>query len=1509
MKKFYKIIRSLLAGTLLTIAGLYALLYIALLLPPVQRWICGIASEELTARTGGKVEIGGVSIFPFNEVILSDVQVCDPAGHTVMKADKIGAGLSLQTLLRERRLVFTYAEIIALDAHISQPAPGAPLNIQYLIDAFKSREKNKPPTRFDLVINNIILRNCSLTYDREWIQPKPGRVMDFNHLTLTDISADLRLPVMRNDDFSIDLRRLAFRETSGLKVNKIAGKFHISSRLVAFSGLSIEMPGTVIRPSDMELDIDGFAHLKDQLLSRPLTVILPDTRITPSDFACLLPALSHYNQQVRLNADITYHRGNLAVDRLEIDYPAGISLRAHGEVNGLEGDIKNLSAAFPALKLMAKASAVSAILDDFVTLKPEAAALLRRLGDIQIDAAISGSAHNAEFDGKIIVSPGEATLSAAYHALQSGRHQIKAAVSTSGFDVGMLLDKPDFGRLITTAEADLTVAGGDADGHISVDVGGFVYKGYNYAGLIADITKRGKSVEGEIAASDPNLDFELRGSGTLAGAASDVDLTAQIRNVNLTALKLPLPVDNLAVSGDIKASFTGNSPDNADGFIEVTGLHYSDSRHPDINLDHLYLQSQRHELPYSLTLESEFVSASVRGDFYPTQLPASLRTLAARFLPDLVTLGHTSVRDQQFEFEIDLPKDSPLLSGVKLPVSLLEDLRLTGSYDSSAGTAALDLDIPYLRQGKSKLIRDTRLALRVDTATDLCNLAFATRIPNNKGDITVSLDANTANNRVQTDLSWVFDRARSYRGLVSLTAMFPRDADTGRRDIEVYVNPSQFEVNDTVWQIDPARILYHDKSVQADSIKVHRPGQYAVINGKATASPDDRLTVDLRNIDLDYVFETLNINYVTFGGRASGTVEASRLFSGLPVLQTSGLKVDNLTYNRSLLGDALIDSHWDNDTKSVYLDADISEKNRRVARIYGNIYVVGESLDLTCEADKVDIGFLQPFMAAFSSAVEGRASGNVHLYGTFKDIDLTGKVFADTLRMKVDVTNTWYSASDTVIMEPGLIKLDDITLRDRNGHTAVLNGEVRHRYFHDPSFDFSVTKARDFLCYDTNAAINPVWYGTIYGNGSGSIHGVPGYISVLVDMTSAPGSSFTFVLDDSEEAETYQFLTFTDKRKEALEASIREQVKVTEEEPEFLKEFRRQEAEKTPDRPTRYSMDIRMTATPDANVTIVMDPVAGDKIKANGSGNLRMSYNNDGEMDLYGTYTLTRGTYNFTLQDVIVRDFKIRDGSKITFNGDPLAAVLDITAAYRVNTSLTDLDKSFASDRELNRTNVPVEALLKVSGNMQSPDINFDIELPTLTQDITRKVKSIVSTSDMMSRQIVYLLALNRFYTPDYMGTTGNNNELGSLASTTLSTQLTSMLGALSPNWSFTPNFRTDKGDFSDMEVDLALSSTLLNNRLLLNGNFGYRDRATSSTTFVGDFDIEYLLNSSGSLRLKAYNHFNDQNYYLRSALTTQGIGIVFKRDFNHFLPGLFRRRKKTSTPDTIPAVTTDTIR
>ena len=92
----------------------------------------------------------------------------------------------------------------------------------------------------------------------------------------------------------------------------------------------------------------------------------------------------------------------------------------------------------------------------------------------------------------------------------------------------------------------------------------------------------------------------------------------------------------------------------------------------------------------------------------------------------------------------------------------------------------------------------------------------------------------------------------------------------------------------------------------------------------------------------------------------------------------------------------------------------------------------------------------------------------------------------------------------------------------------------------------------------------------------------------------------------------------------------------------------------------------------------------------------------------------------------------------------------------------------------------------------------------------------------------------------------------------------------------------------------------MLNNRLLINGQFGYRDNATqASPSFIGDFDLQYLLFPNGNLALKVYNQTNDR-YFTKSSLNTQGIGLIMKKDFNG-LRDLFtskKRKKKSTTAD-----------
>jgi hypothetical protein len=379
-------------------------------------------------------------------------------------------------------------------------------------------------------------------------------------------------------------------------------------------------------------------------------------------------------------------------------------------------------------------------------------------------------------------------------------------------------------------------------------------------------------------------------------------------------------------------------------------------------------------------------------------------------------------------------------------------------------------------------------------------------------------------------------------------------------------------------------------------------------------------------------------------------------------------------------------------------------------------------------------------------------------------------------------------------------------------------------------------------------------------------------------MTPNRNSNFTFVLTNTTSAADYPFLTFSNKREEP----IKEEVHISEID-SFVMQNNMLLGKKTAN-PIQNVLDLSITAsiTPESEINIVMNEITGDKMQAYGEGVMRLDFNTaNNEILMYGNMSVDKGTYDFSLEDIIKRNFKIRQGGSVSFQGNPLEATLDISASYSLQANLADLDASFTNDSEITRTNVPVNAILLIKGPLMKPDVGFDIELPTLSSDMESRMKSIINTEEMMTRQIMYLLAINRFYTTEYSSNQQSYNELGAIAASTLSSSISALMGQISDNWSISPKVRSERGDFTDLEVDLYLSSQLLNNRLLFNGSFGYRDSRYNTTNFIGDFDIEYLLTENGNLRLKGYNHFNDRNHTMRTAITTQGLGLIYKHDFN----------------------------
>jgi hypothetical protein len=113
-------------------------------------------------------------------------------------------------------------------------------------------------------------------------------------------------------------------------------------------------------------------------------------------------------------------------------------------------------------------------------------------------------------------------------------------------------------------------------------------------------------------------------------------------------------------------------------------------------------------------------------------------------------------------------------------------------------------------------------------------------------------------------------------------------------------------------------------------------------------------------------------------------------------------------------------------------------------------------------------------------------------------------------------------------------------------------------------------------------------------------------------------------------------------------------------------------------------------------------------------------------------------------------------------------------------------------------------------------------------------------------------------------------------------------------NWNFGANISTGDEGFNNAEYEGILSGKLLNNRLLFNGQFGYRDNPNATQSFIGDFDLRYLIFPNGNLAIRMYNQTNDR-YFTRNSLNTQGLGLIMKKDFNGLRDffGIKKKKKK----------------
>lgn len=1465
-----------------------------------------VGEQELTQLLGTNVSLGSIHVQPFNKINISNTTIEDDFGQEALSVSGIEARFEFWYFVTTGRIVFDYVALDGVNANLYKRTKGSPLNIAGIIERLKSKEPGEQPARFDLAIYTVKLTDATVSYN-VLDAPLTNNKFDVNHISVSDLDLYVTAPKLSNEEISGRIRHLSFTDRSGLRVDNIIATAKYTPKQLTVNDLCIDLSGSHFNFGDYTLKYKKPDDIVKVFRNYPIGLHLDKgSYFTLSDLGCFVPVLKGIKRRFNINFDLIASQSRFDVKSLNISEvtDGGFLLEMAALIDKpLNKDsltVKNLDidvSLYPA-------SVIDVLNRAGKGIPVTTSAMLGRLGRVSLKANAAGSMKHLEGSADISTSLGNVLISGDINSNDKFKtYDAQAAVSVDDFDVGTLLDNPHFGRISTQLEGtiytflnrrpivDVTVSNTSAEfnGHLvdTLDGSFNLDESGKFEGrLEADIDKASvlASFNGETRKTRPSL----------AGVIT-------VSHFNPNSLGLISQYPGYELDADLRFDLAGDKGKWIDGYADIANLKFRsrDASQPSLTIDHFNITANNTVRPNIIEVTSDFLNGSFQGDVSLLNLVQQTKDVLATVIPALV--GRPSVgpvmdglRDNDFRFNLVLDNAENLLNFFKIPVEVIYPVTIDGRVSKQANELLLGVDAPYLMKG-DMIIEQTTVQARFDGNSGEGNLYLTTQFPTKKGEMTIVGGIQAKENGLSTEINWEIERDKPINGDLKFDTRLMRDVDNGQLAVSVDFLPCEVRFGNDQWAFAPSTITYKPGYLDVDNFALKTQTQSILIDGTCSkVEPDSEVLIHLDNVVLNTIFETLDINKALIGGVATGTLHAGGIFSREPFVTCDNLHVKNIGYNNCVLGDGDIKTHWDNDRKSFYIDAVISQEEGRKSYIRGDIMPASESLDISFDADKVKVGFMKPFMDAFAADITGFASGHARIFGTFKYIDMEGDVFAEDLGLKVDFTNTWYYATDSIHLTPGLIDVKNVTVRDVDGNTAKLNGIVKHTFFKDPVFDFRVTDAENFLSYDVTPSLSPDWYGKIYGNGSAFITGSPGVVNIDVNMSTAEGSVFTFVLSDQEEAEQYNFITFRDKNRNVITDSIIQKEILPEAVIAFRDRARMRMLAQNP--PLAYNMNIQVDITPAAKIVLVMDPVGGDEIKSWGKGNLRMTYASIGnELRMYGSYIIDRGSYNFTLQDIIVKDFTIKEGSSITFTGDPYNAALDIAANYSVNANLSDLDESFLNDPELNRTNVPVRALLLVRGDMRQPDIDFDLEFPTLTSDVYRKVRSIISTDEMMNRQIIYLLALNRFYTPEYMSAT-KGNELFSVASSTISSRLSSMLGKLSENWTIAPNLRSDRGDFSDVQFDVALSSNLLNNRLRMNGNFGYRDKSLNTSQFIGDFDLEYLINRTGSWRLKAYNRFNDQTYFLRTAKTTQGVGIMFRRDFDNMFNFLRPKKHKSES-------------
>ncbi|MFA5326814.1 MAG: translocation/assembly module TamB domain-containing protein [Prolixibacteraceae bacterium] len=1464
-----KIIKKTLKIGLSTLGAVIAVLIFAWLIlqsPMVQTFLTQKATGYLSEKYHTTITVKGVSVKFFNKIVLKDVLVEDQKHDSLLFVHELEAGIDSFSI---KKSYFRIGNLTLnqLSVFASTDSTGTP-NYRFLSDSFKSRDTIKTSgSNFELSIKKFAFNEAKVKY--AWHDSTGNRLISLDNISLGVSGLEVN-----NKSVAFQINQLQLNNRKEFVLENFSVDVVADSDSVSLKNLKLRTSNSEISEANILIDKSKIGP-DFNLKKLKVNLDLQKSVVSLKDIGQLVPALRGMDENIEVSGQISGTLVDLKGKNIEMSLERNTRLAFDFYLNGLP-DLANtymhidLKQSFADLGELSKVK----LPDNFPLKQINMPEQFLQAGVIEYNGNFTGFLSDFVAYGTFRSKWGVITTDLSFVPSAGDKLKINGRLKTVNFKLGALAQTDVLDRITFNGDIKglLNQRNQDFSAAVSGRIDSVYVNNYQYTNVQLNGDILNKRFDGSLVADDPNLKFRFDGKFDFNVPVPEFNFNMLVEKANLKVLNLVSKFKESNVAFTMNANFTGNNIDNLAGFIHFTeGFYHNENG--TLSFDNFNLKTFYEDEPV-LQLRSDFLDADIRGRYQLHNLNYSLQQIISHYLPSS-GLTHASGKTQNiFDFRIKL-KDINRFTQVLIPGLRMQAAEVNGSINTDKNTVTVNAEFPEIMYQSTVLHKftvnvDGGSKLYMRNKVDEISMSDQFKIYN------LSLISEASQDILDSKLAWNNYGSVSYSGSVNTSTKFFEQKNSPH--IEISVKPTRLFLADSLWQINSSLITVDSSLIKVNKFRLSSRAQSITADGSIDNSQVNKLNVVFNQIDLNSLNRFIGDD-LDLMGELNGSLSVFDVYQR--ALFLADLTVDRLRLLGQSIGDASIQSRWDRDAQEIDADLLVKTDNRNSLHAFGIYNPDRDSLSIDARFDHFSILILQPLMGSSFANFHGDATGMVRVYGSPDHIQHDGSLYAANAGLMLSDLQVNYNLSDSVRFKGDKIIFPDIKISDDLGNNGVFSGYIKHRSFSHMIYDMTIKSDR-ILAINTTPDINEKFYGKFFGGGVLRITGLGAQVLLDGVARTEKGTEMNISLEYQGDATEYDFLSFVNHGFQSKKKAITGPV---------------------------YNSDLQMKfkiqVTPEAKAQLIYNSKIGDVIRSQGYGTMQVSIDNDYNVSLYGEYTVEQGDYLFTLQNVINKKFEIQQGGTIEWNGDPYDATLNLNAIYRLKASLKELFANTYENVDFTQR-LPILCKIALSKSLNNPDIKFDIELPTAEDRIKDEVRQYISSDEDMNKQILSLLVLGKFYTPEYLrGTyTGvNNNLVGTTASELFSNQLSNWLSQISNDFDIGVNYRPGN-EITNDEIELALSTQMFNDRVSINGNIGNNSsqRTTANNNgLVGDADVNVKLIKSGKLQLKAYNHANNNLIYETSPYT-QGVGISYREDFNDFqelwkkMESIFRRRKDTAT-------------